>query len=131
MNEPALLGDRNEGRGRHLAARRMLPARQRLEADDLAIDARLRLVIGDELAALDRAAQILKQRAAFAQPLVHIGLEEADRTASFRLGAVERGIGVADERALVDAVDRIDGDADAEPDPQPMALDLELAGHRG
>src|SRR5215471_8780562 len=87
MNEPALLGDRNEGRGRHLAARRMLPARQRLEADDLAVDARLRLVIGDELAALDRAAQILEQRAAFAQPLVHVGLEEASPSALARYSA--------------------------------------------
>jgi hypothetical protein len=97
MDQPALLGDRNEGRGRHLAALRMLPARQRLEADDGAVDAALRLVIGDELAALDRAAQILQQRAPLAQAVIHIGLEKADRAAPFRLGPVQRGVGVAEQ----------------------------------
>ena len=34
------------------------------------------------------------QRAALAQTAVHLGFEEADRAASFRLGAIERGVGV-------------------------------------
>ena len=37
-DEAALLGERNEVAGRDQAALRMLPAHQRLEADDLAVD---------------------------------------------------------------------------------------------
>ena len=85
------------------AAGRMLPAHQRLEADDLAADARLRLVVQGELVALDRRAQILLQRAPLAQPLVHVGFEEADRAAAVRLGAIERGVGVAEQRRSASA----------------------------
>ena len=104
------------------AALRMLPAHQRLEADDLAADARLRLIVQGQFVALDRRSQFLLQHAPLAQPLVHVGLEEAERAAALRLGAVERGVGVADQRGGVGAVDREDRDADAEAGAHRMAV---------
>ena len=125
-DEPAFLGERDEGAGRDQATLRMLPARQRLEAGDLAVDARLRLVVQHQLAALDRRSQVVLERAPLAQPLVHVGLEEADRAAPLGLGAIERGVGVAEQRGGVGAVDRIDRDPDAQPDAQAVAVDLEI-----
>jgi len=113
------------------AAHRMMPARQRLEPDDLAVDTRLRLIVDHDLVALDGRAQVVQHRAALAQAMIHVGLEEADRAASFRLGPVERGIGVAQDRHLVHAVDRIERNPDAEPDAQVVALDLEVVDHGG
>ena len=40
----------------------MLPADERLEAEDLAVDLRLRLVVQQQLVVLDRGAQIVLQR---------------------------------------------------------------------
>ena len=105
------------------AALRMMPADQRLEADDLAVDARLRLVDQCQFVAFDRASQLLLHRALLAQPLVHAGFEEAERAAAFGLGAVERSVGVADQRRRVAAVGGKYGDADAEPEADRMAVD--------
>ena len=98
-DEPALLGERNEGAGRDQPLARMVPAHQRLEAGDLAVDMRLRLVVQLELVARDGRAQILLQRALFAQLLVHRQFEEADRSARFRFGAEQRGIRIGDSVA--------------------------------
>ncbi len=130
-DQAALLGERNEGAGRDHAALRMLPAHQRLEADDLAVDARLRLVMQRQFAALDRRAQLLLQRAPLAQPLVHVGFEEAERAAPLRLGAIERGVGIGDQRVGVGAVGREDRDADAEADAHRMPVDDEFFANRG
>ena len=117
--------------GRDHAAGRVMPAHQRLEADDLAADPGLRLIVEHELAVRNGRAQLLLERAPLAQALVHVGLEEADRAAPFRLGAIERGIGVADERVSVGAVGRIDRDADAHSDAQQRAVDVEIVRDRG
>ena len=51
-----------------VAAHRMVPARQRLEADDLAgCDRGLRLVVDLELVVLDRLLELLGEDAALAQ----------------------------------------------------------------
>src|SRR5262249_39977534 len=94
MNEAALLGDGNERARRDLAAGGMLPAGERLEAGDRPVDAGLGLVIGHELVVLDGGAQVLQQRSTLAQAVIHVRLEEADRTAPIGLRAVERGIRV-------------------------------------
>ena len=106
----------------------MLPTHQRLEADDLAADLGLRLVMQDELAARDCRAQLLLDRAPLPQALVHAGLEKADRAAALGLGAIERGVGIADERPGIGPVGRKNRDADAEPDPQQRAVDVEIVG---
>src|SRR6185437_13325578 len=77
----ALLRDGDEAARRHDAARGVMPARERLEADDAAIHARLRLVMNIDLAARDREPQVLLQRALFAQLPVGLRLEETDRAA--------------------------------------------------
>ncbi|GCC44573.1 hypothetical protein chiPu_0028521, partial [Chiloscyllium punctatum] len=61
-DQAALLRERDEVTGRHEAAHRMVPARQRLETDDLAArnaraSDRLRLVVERQLAVLDRDRQ--------------------------------------------------------------------------
>ena len=84
--------------GEHEAVLRMLPADQRLEAEDLAVDLRLRLVVEDELAARDRRAQIVLQRVALPELPVHLGLEEADHVPPVGLGAIERGVGIGEQR---------------------------------
>ena len=78
----------------------------------------------------DRRTQVVLEGAPFAQPLVHVGFEETDRAAAFRLGAIERGIGIDQERVRIESVGRIDRDPDAQADPKLLAADLEIPGHR-
>ena len=105
------------------AALRMLPANQRLEAEDLAADACLRLIVQGQLVVLDRRSQSLLQHAPLAQPLVHVGFEEAEHAAALRLGAIERGVGVADQRGGVGAIDGKYRDADAQAGAHRIAVD--------
>ena len=91
----------------------------------------MRLIVQFELVALDGGAKVLLQRAAFAQPHVHVGLEEADRSARFALGAIERRIGIREQRGLVVPVRRIDRDADREGGAQLMAVHLDRIGEHG
>ena len=75
-----LLGERDEGRS---AARApcfgCCQRDQRLEAEDLAVDLGLRLIVQAQLVAGDGRAQIVLQRVALAQAPVHLGIEEAHR----------------------------------------------------
>jgi hypothetical protein len=73
----------------------------------------------------------MQDRTALAQAMVHIRLEEADRSTSLGLRPVERGIGVAEYGDLVHAVDRVERDADAQADAQAMSLDLEIVREGG
>src|SRR5580704_8144892 len=109
----------------------MVPARQRLEADDLAVAARHRLVVQGDLVARDRRLQVVLQRALLAQPLVHVGLEEPDGAATVGLGPIERRIGIAEQRRGIGAVGREHRDPDAQPHAQMMAVDVEAVRHGG
>ena len=105
-----LLGDGDELRRPDVAVRRVVPARERLEADDLAgRDRGLRLIVDFQLVVLDRLAQLLRQDAALAHRFVHVGGEEADARAALLLGAVEREVGVGEQLARVFAVAREHG----------------------
>ena len=132
-DQAAFLRDRDEfGRG-DLAAHRMLPARQCLEADDLALgDAvargSLRLEGERELAVLDRHREVLMQHAAIADLLVHLRLEKADRAARFLLGAEQRRAGVGEQRGAVGAVVREDRHAGGDTGADRAAVDLEFLG---
>ena len=130
-DQTAFLREGNEGARRNHAVLRMPPAQERLETNDLAAKAPLWLVVEFELVALDGGAKILLQRAAFAQPHVHVGLEEADRAARFVLGAIERRIGIREQRGLVIPVRRIDRDADGEGGAQLMAMHVDRICDRG
>ena len=58
-DEPGLLGDGQEVVGRNKSALGVLPAHERLESYDASVaHVDLRLVVDDELAMLDRAAQL-------------------------------------------------------------------------
>ena len=62
-DQPGVLGERDELVGKDQAALGVLPAHQGLGADDLAgADADLGLVVQDELAAVQRPAQVPEQR---------------------------------------------------------------------
>ena len=98
----------------------MVPAQQRLEAEDRArSEVGERLVVDLELASADRQAQVGFELAALAQRLVHRRLVEAGEAAALRLGAVERHVGILDEVARRVGVGGEDGDADAGADPRP------------
>ena len=113
-DQPALLGEWNKGRGRHQPAPRMMPAQQSLEAENRAVDARLRLVIERKLAMCDRRAQIVLERVPFAQGSVHLVVEKSDDVASVGFGAIERGVGVGDKSNRIGGIGRIHGGADAQ-----------------
>ena len=123
-DEPGMLGDRDEFGRRDEAARRVRPARQRLDADDLvAAGVEDRLVEHLEAVVLDGLAQVLLDELALRQVGVHHGIVDAGAIAAFVLGPVERHVGVAHDvgRAAGALVDH--GDADAGADDDGMAAD--------
>ena len=118
-----LLGDGDELRRGEDAARRMAPARQRLDADDLegaGVD--LRLEIGNEFAAFQPADDAV----AHALDVDDLGLEsggvEFEAVAAEALGAIEGEIGVDQQPLAVDVGAVGAGDADAHPQPAFVAV---------
>ena len=98
-DEPAALGLRDEFPGGENAALRVAPACQRLDAGDApGHELDLRLVHDEQLARLDRAAQLRDQRDARPDPGVHRFVEEAVGTAPLGLGAVQGHVGVRQDR---------------------------------
>ena len=97
----------------------MLPADQGLEAEDLAVDLGLRLVMQRKFAARDRRAEIVLQRVAFAQMPVHLRLEEPDDVPAVGLGAIERRIGIGEQRV---GVAGIAGDRPLPPTLRPIGI---------
>src|SRR5690606_21712936 len=130
-DQAGFLGHGHEDLGRDPAAARMVPAEQRLEADDLAfagIDHRL-VVDAETLAAGERAAQLRLEHRAQLDALVHRLGEEAIAVAAFVLRAVERDVGLAHEFGAVGSVFGRDGDADADADVSLVAGNLERQAH--
>ena len=104
---------------RNLAADRMRPAAERLDADHgLAAVVDDRLVGDAQLVALDRRAQVVLDQLALEQVGVHRGVVDAGAVAAFVLGAVERHVGMAhDVGGAADLlVDHGDADAGADHD---------------
>ncbi|MHC2580824.1 hypothetical protein ACVI1J_007060 [Bradyrhizobium diazoefficiens] len=83
----------------------------------------------EELVLLQRLTQIVLQQPAIAQFLVRLGFEEADPGPALALGAIERGIGVGEQRRGIHAVIGINGDADADADLGEIVVDLELLAY--
>jgi hypothetical protein len=90
----------------------MPPAHQCLEADELAVDAHLRLIVQYELLR-DAVPQVILERAALAQRRIGIAIEESHRAASVDLGAVQGGVGIRRQRGRIAAVGWKYRDADA------------------
>ena len=112
-DQPGVLGERDEHVGADEPAPRVVPAHERLDAgDETGADRGLRLVVDDELALLERAAQLAGER----QPRGAVGLLRAvvglDAGAP-ALGDVHGDVGAAQERVDVAAVVGRDRHADA------------------
>ena len=113
-NGTSLFRNRNEHGRRNRAAGFVIPAQQRFEADHIAgLDVALRLIDQIEFAAHDGLTQIVLQHPAVVDFCGHPGLEEAIGGSAFHLGAVERRVGMVQQRFAVVRVIRADRDADA------------------
>jgi len=73
----------------------MFPAGQYFMPDRLPrVEIDQRLIIGNDLAAGDRALDLALELNALLQSFIHGGVEEAVHTPAFRLGAVHRHVGL-------------------------------------
>ena len=112
----------------------MVPARQRLEADDAArLDMHLRLEVQRELARLrrdarDRLAQCVFHFQALAGRLVHACRVELVIVPAGILGVVHRGIGIAQHGLAVAPVTRENADPDTRRRIQRVRPDLVAVG---
>ena len=110
--------------GGHVAALRMIPAAQRLDAGHL-LAARVHdRLIGDAQAVFgDRRAQVVLELLALAQVGVHVGIVDAGAAAAFVLGAIERDVGAAHDVGGIAGAALDQRDADAGADQQRVAAD--------
>nr|WP_274383252.1 hypothetical protein [Pinisolibacter aquiterrae] len=131
--QPGLLGDRNEDAGRDLAARRMGPARQHLEAGQAArreIDDGLEM--RGDLPGIDGRFERGLELGALADRLFHLRLEDGDRILAL-LGVLQGDVGAAHDHVdLGGAVGAApEGDAGVGGDRQRRVEILEPHGDRG
>ena len=99
----------------------MLPADERLDASHAAVDhRRLRLVVDDDLAPVERVAQLADEREPLGRVLVGGRVVDLEARAGV-LGDVHRDLGALEQGIDVAAVVRVDGDADAHPDVEQNA----------
>ena len=123
-DQPGVLGDRNELRRRDRADRRMVPARQRLDADDIvAAGVDDRLIGRGQLAALDRVQQIAFEQLAVRQIGIHRRVIDAGAVAALVLGAIERHVGVTQNVGCIAGVAIENRDADRGADDDVIAVD--------
>src|SRR5258706_5520237 len=103
----------------------MAPAHQRLGADHRAATLDDRLPVQRQLAAQQRAAQLVLD----AQPLTGARRElwriEAERAAASLLGVLQGGFRVLRQLGEIAAVTRVEGDADRSAGSDRMAVDSE------
>ena len=92
----------------------MRPPQQGFETGDFAAgDVLLRLVDEAQLAARDRIAQIVFQKAAVADRGAHRRLEKSIGSSPFVLGTIERGVGVSEQGMPIGGIVGTDRDSDA------------------
>ena len=92
---PVGLGQRDEAVGRQAPARRVLPADQRLDAGDpLGLELDQRLVLEEQLVALQRQAELAAELHALHELLAHDRLEARHAALARVLGGVHREVGV-------------------------------------
>ena len=108
----------------------MRPAHERLEGDDrLAVGRDNRLVMQQELVVGDGLAQIVLDRLAHADGLVHLPLEDAVAVAPLAFRFVEGGVGEPHEGLAVAPVLRREGDADGDAHRDRRLADIEWPRH--
>src|SRR5581483_1296263 len=114
-DQAGLLDHRNKLARRDQPLVRVLPPDERLKAlQPAAVERDNRLVMEDEFAALDRAAQVIFQMQAAHGLRVHGLVENLVAGNAVRLGAVHRRIGVAQEVFRVLVTERAVRNADAD-----------------
>src|SRR5581483_9288566 len=112
-HQAALLGNRNKF-VRWLARPPFGPAKQSLEADELAVAAmQKRLECELKCIRIEGAAHVGLNLPAFPQTRVHAGLEEAKGVTSFFLGLVHGSVSAADQRIPIIRIQRANSDTDA------------------
>ena len=116
-HQAAFLRDRDEHVGRHEAALRVIPADQRLEADQLlglGVDQRLEDEM--ELLGRNRRAEVVFEADAVLLLRLQLGREIAGEAAAGALRLIEREVGLEDQIVDGRAVDRPEGAADRDAD---------------
>ena len=97
-DQPGLLGERNERQRRDEAARRVLPADERLEPDDpVGSEVHDRLVVEPQLVALEGPPEVVLELDALHGRRAHRRLEERVVHAGRTLRLDERDLGLAEE----------------------------------
>ena len=124
-HQAGLLGDRDELRRRDQAALGVVPPDERLHRDDVAVgQADDRLVVEDELAALDRAAHVDAERQPLGRGVLHRGVEQPELVLAGLLRVIHRDVGRAEHVGRAGQAGRAVGDADAAADPdRPLGQD--------
>ena len=104
-DQPAALGRLEELLGPRKDPGRMSPAQQRLRADDRAVrEPHDGLVEHVELIALERLFEMLDELDPLPDLLLHGGVEDVPAVSTAGLRPVHRGVGVAQQRAGLDAM---------------------------
>jgi hypothetical protein len=126
VDEARFLGERDEHLRRHVAVLGVVPAQERLGADDRAIvDPDHRLVVQPQRVVRERGAQRGFERV-LAQPVLgQVGVEELVGVATEVLAAVHRDVRVLEQLLGIVRVVGIHGDADGRRDEDVVRLDLE------
>jgi hypothetical protein len=128
-DDPALLGDGDELRGRDGAEAGMRPARERLDADEAAAaEIHLRLVADFQRPGIHRVAELVLDLQPADQRGARALAEELDAVLAAALGLVERDVGVAQDglgRGGGGAVGAAEPAADADADEAPLSREVE------
>ncbi len=101
-----------------------MPTHQRFKSDDLAVVMSLRLVFQEQFAVRNCRPEVALQGTPFAQLLIHRGSEEANLAATFVFGAIERRVGIREQRPLILSVPWVDGNSDTEVEVKAVAVDF-------
>jgi len=118
----------DEGVGHHQAAAGMPPARQRLEPGQTpCLQVHDGLVVDDPLLAFDGPAKISLELQLSTARRVHVRVEDFMAGAASSLGAIERGVGIA-EHVIVARVARA-GQRDADADEVKTSVPTTVRGN--
>src|SRR5208283_1807445 len=99
---------RYEDCGRNQTASRMLPSDQSFKADNAPINQRFRLIDKLKFAFFEGRHEVVLNLATFAQLAIHFRLEEPVGTGTFRLGAIECRVGIANQLVTFGGVAWVD-----------------------
>ena len=97
-DQAAFLGERDEAVRRHETALGVIPAEQRLEAEQaLGVGGEDRLVKDPKVLVFDRASHLVFELKALARLMVHVWVEQLSRVLAVRLDEVHGLVGVSEE----------------------------------